>query len=92
MCVYKTDDGICKKYSTDDVTSYCIDGPCTEEVLTNADKIRSMTDKELSEIFTNYAYEAHGKWYGPDKESYWSESQYALKEWLGWLRQPEKEE
>ena len=48
MCVYKSDDGICNKYSTDCVTSYCVDGPCTEEVLTNADKIRSMTDGDLA--------------------------------------------
>lgn len=49
MCVYRTDEGVCKKFSVDGVTSYCVDGPCAEEVLTNADRIRSMTDEELAE-------------------------------------------
>lgn len=51
MCVYRTDGGLCKKYSTDGITSYCVDGPCTDEVLTNADRIRSMSDEELENQF-----------------------------------------
>ena len=34
MCVYRTKDGLCKKHSTDEVTSYCVDGPCPDDVLT----------------------------------------------------------
>lgn len=60
--------------------------------MTNADKIRAMSDEELAEIFTHYAYEAHGKWYGPDQKNYWSMSIYALETWLDWLRQPAKED
>lgn len=48
MCIYRTDDGLCKKHSTDVITSYCVDGPCMEEALTNADRIRSMNDEELA--------------------------------------------
>ena len=51
MCVYRTDGWLCKKYSTDGITSYCVDGPCTDEVLTNADRIRSMSDEELENQF-----------------------------------------
>lgn len=50
MCVHRTDEGICKKFSVDGVTSYCVDGPCKDEVLTNADRIRSMSDEELAEF------------------------------------------
>lgn len=62
------------------------------EITTNADRIRAMSDTELAEILTRYAYEAHGKWYGPDQKTYWSESKYALKAWLEWLRQPAEED
>lgn len=49
MCVYRTKDGLCKLHSMDGVVSYCVDGPCADEVLTNADRIRSMTDEQLAE-------------------------------------------
>lgn len=49
MCFYRTEDGLCKKHSTEEVTSYCVDGPCPDEVLTNADRIRAMSDEQLAE-------------------------------------------
>ena len=52
----------------------------------------AMSDEELAEIFTHYAYEAHGKWYGPDQKNYWSMSIYALETRLDWLCQPAKED
>lgn len=91
MCVHKTDEGFCKKFSVDGVTSYCVEGPCQDEVLSNADRIRSMSGEELAAIFTRYAYESNGKWYGPDEKTYWSESRYALEAWIKWLRQPADE-
>lgn len=48
MCVYRSNDGICEKYSDNKVLSYCVEGPCEDEVMTNADKIRNMTDEELA--------------------------------------------
>lgn len=48
MCVHRTAEGICKKFSVNGVISYCVDGPCQDEVLTNADRIRSMSDEELA--------------------------------------------
>lgn len=50
MCVHKTEEGLCRKYSVDGDISYCVEGPCPDEVLTNADRIRAMSDEELAEF------------------------------------------
>ena len=46
-CVH-WDKGKCKKFSDDKVTSWCVEGPCSYEMPSNADRIRSMTDEELA--------------------------------------------
>ena len=76
MCVYRTAEGICKKFSVNGVLSYCIDGPCPDEVITNADRIRSMTDEELAEMFAGMADEV------PSDN---------VQAWLEWLQQTVKE-
>ena len=84
-CVYCTEDGYCKKYSDDEVTSWCVQGPCKDEKPSNADRIRSMTDEELAAFLldidvkaNNYGYEA------ADGEP----GEYPLPEdWLAWLKQ-----
>lgn len=48
MCIYKDSDGHCALYSSATVTSYCVEGPCPDEALTNADRIRAMSDEELA--------------------------------------------
>ena len=48
MCVHRTEDGLCKLHSTDGITSSCVDCPCNDEVLTNADRIRAMSDEEMA--------------------------------------------
>lgn len=48
-CVYCTEDGYCKKYSDEEVTSWCVQGPCEYEKPSNADCIRAMSDEELAE-------------------------------------------
>ena len=48
-CVYWSD-GMCKKFSDDIVTSWCVEGPCGEQMPSNADKIRSMSDEELAKL------------------------------------------
>lgn len=50
-CVYCTEDGYCKKYSDDEVTSWCVQSPCKDEKPSNADRIRAMTDEELAELW-----------------------------------------
>lgn len=47
-CVYFEKDGKCRKFSDDTVISYCVMGPCSEQKLSNADRIRSMSDEELA--------------------------------------------
>lgn len=33
MCIYRMQDGICKKHSTNGVLSYCVDGPCPDKTV-----------------------------------------------------------
>ena len=47
-CVYFEKDGKCRKFSDDTAISYCVMGPCPEQKLSNADRIRSMSDEELA--------------------------------------------
>lgn len=47
-CVYFEKDGKCRKFSDDTVISYCVMGPCPEQKLSNADRIRDMSDEELA--------------------------------------------
>ena len=48
-CVYCTEDGYCKKFSDEEVVSWCVMSPCKDEKPSNADRIRAMTDEELAE-------------------------------------------
>lgn len=50
MCIYKTDDGKCKKFSDDKITSYCVNAPCEHEKLSNYDKIKSMSVEEITSV------------------------------------------
>ena len=47
-CIYFEKDGKCRKFSDDNTLSYCVMGPCQEQTLSNADKIRAMSDEELA--------------------------------------------
>lgn len=47
-CIYFEKDGKCRKFSDDTVISYCVMGPCSEQKLSNADRIRDMSDEELA--------------------------------------------
>ena len=46
-CVH-WNDRKCKKFSDDNVTSWCVWSPCYSQTPSNADKIRAMTDEELA--------------------------------------------
>ena len=46
-CIYWNDEK-CKKFSGDNITSWCVRSPCYSQTPSNADKIRSMTDEELA--------------------------------------------
>lgn len=49
-CVYYKPGGLCEKYSTDGITSYCVQGPCPDQSLSNSDRIRAMNDEELAHL------------------------------------------
>lgn len=54
MCIYKTDEGRCKKFSDDKTTSYCVDAPCEYEKLSNYDRIRNMSVEEMAEFLMDW--------------------------------------
>ena len=51
-CVYWSD-AICNKLPDDKITSWCVDGPCGDQMPSNADRIRAMNDQELADVVAN---------------------------------------
>lgn len=41
---------MCKKFSKNGFTSFCVMGPCPHETPSNADRIRAMSDEELADF------------------------------------------
>ena len=99
-CVYCTENGYCKKYSDEEVTSWCVQSPCKDERPSNADKIRSMSDEELAK-FCGKDMDAcppgcdSGKCidelYAHGEGTYLSDKQ-CMECWLDWLRQEARHE
>lgn len=79
-CIHYYDDGKCKYFSDDEVTSYCVKGPCGAQVLSNADRIRSMSDEELALKLGIEQCPDNEKWRICDGD--------CEKCWLDWLKQP----
>lgn len=90
MCVHRTAEGICKKFSVDGVLSYCVDGPCPDEVITNGDRIRSMSDEELAEWLT-YPVCAYADCYKRCPALPENNRAKCDENILEWLQQPTKE-
>ena len=85
-CVYY-DKGKCKKFSDDKATSWCVEGPCGDQVPSNADKIRAMNDEELADLINrevSYCAPTSG-----DCENTPNDCKAC---WLDWLQQPAKGE
>lgn len=80
-CVYFEKDGKCRKFSDDTAISYCVMGPCPEQKLSNADRIRSMSDEELALQFGANC----------PKENRRACDRVCSKCWLEWLQQPAEE-
>ena len=55
-CIYFVKDGKCRKFSSDVDFSYCVMGPCPEQKLSNADRIRAMSDEALAAFQTPTRY------------------------------------
>ena len=56
-CIYFEKDGVCRKFSNDSTTSYCVMGPCPEQKLSNADHIRVMSDEEMARELIDIVYD-----------------------------------
>lgn len=52
-CIYRTEHDVCKKYTTDKATSFCVGRNCLDRKPSNSDRIRSMTDEELAEMLNH---------------------------------------
>lgn len=48
-CVYY-DNEKCKKFSDEEVTSWCVQAPCPDETPSNGDWLRSLDDEALAEF------------------------------------------
>ena len=72
----------CEKFSDEEVTSYCVESPCGYQELSNADRIRAMSDEELAEFLCEVydVDEDNAKFInGYNIPCY---NQYSIKEWL----------
>ena len=92
-CVY-WNDGKCKKFSDDKVTSWCVWSPCASQTPSNADRIRSMSDEELVVFLDGFSSQCiecaeHGK---NESCPIYKEGHYCRpQEVMEWLQQPAKE-
>lgn len=87
MCIYKTKDGKCKKFSDDTVTSWCVNSPCEDETQTNYDRTMNMSVEELAKFLLDIGYDyEYGEWVTTNNEQfadYYYEK--ALAEEIKWL-------
>lgn len=92
-CIYFEKDGKCRKFSDDTYISYCVMGPCPEQKLSNADRIRAMSDEELAEFISrieigDFGPQVYGKTFCD-----MCKGQYECDDCrLWWLQQPAEED
>ena len=88
-CIYWEKDGKCRRFSDDTYISYCVMGPCPEQQLSNADRIRTMSDEELAKYLSNPCECA----VDPERDGYREcGNDLCVKYLLEWLQQPAEEE
>lgn len=63
-CIYRTEHDVCKKYTTDKATSFCVGRNCLDRKPSNSDRIREMTDEELAYFIASDYYVPHCPVYG----------------------------
>ena len=79
--------GLCKLFTDDTTISYCLRSPCKQQQLSNADRIRSMSDGELAWELMTWQLETEAKHHGV--ESNYPNTQKSI---LEWLKQPAEED
>lgn len=72
------------------------DCPYRTEPITNADRIRAMSDEELARKLVNASYRYDWKqdedyWYFPNGTTKTNYKPKAIEAWLEWLKQPAEE-
>lgn len=93
-CIYFEKNGRCRKFSDDTAVSYCVMGPCPEQTLSNADRIRAMSDKELAEqlvVAVNGLQPCTLYYSIPTERTFLTEAE-AVRVTLEWLQQPAEED
>ena len=90
-CIFFEKDGKCRKFSGENTTSYCVMGPCPEQKLSNADRIRAMSDEELSKFLCEFrSCDSDGyPCSGCKAERYCYAGHTGMEDWL---QQPAEEE
>ena len=83
-CVNCTEDGYCKKYSDEEVKTWCVQGPCKDERPSNADRFRAMTDEELAKYFS-YIADCDNCPNELDRECCVNEDA-CINKWMKWLK------
>ena len=84
-CVY-WDKGKCEKFYDDKVTSWCVEGPCGDQMPSNADKIRAMSDNELANLLAHETYRIAKPVF--DMCGYEITEEFIFAQRLKWLKQP----
>lgn len=88
-CIYFDKVGKCRKFSSDVDYQYCVMGPCPEQKLSNADRIRAMSDEELAVFLES----SRGCPSNDDCEyGVHATPENCIKHWTTWLQQPAEED
>ena len=84
-CIYFEKDGKCRKFSDDyRFVSYCVMGACPEQKLSNADRIRAMSDEDLAVFLCSVKFRRESPLNVPDF--------LYIKDAYDWLQQPAEED
>lgn len=88
-CIYRTEFDVCKKYTTDKATSFCVGRNCLDRKPSNSDRIRSMTDEELANWLGVYC---NGKTAQEVGKPCVSDMGSCEECWLEWLKQESEDD
>ena len=88
-CIYRTRSDLCMKFTTDKSISFCVGKKCPDRKESNADRIRSMTDEELANLFGVWVADCDNNDV-PCKE-YCSYYKSCGDAWLAWLKEEVRE-
>lgn len=88
-CIYYENQR-CKKYSDENINSWCVLGPCADRIETNADRIRAMSDEEMARFLDRVQEEECSALHEVRQDGTLKFA--SLRNgWLAWLQQPAEE-